>query len=113
MKKGFELTTDERLDAEDIINELQDRIATLGSRKDGHLKTTSRTSHYEPMIHTIKMGDEIIVVKVRASEVQVSHRGKEVVSIMGFNLDGIDFVGLRKAMAGIQHYMILDDLASI
>jgi hypothetical protein len=113
MKKGFDLTVEEHMDAADLIGDLQDRIATLSTRKDGHLKTTCRTSSYEPTIHTVKIGDEIIVVKVRASEVRVSIAGKQVVSVTGLNLDEIDFDGLRRAMAGIQRYMILDDLANI
>jgi len=112
-RSGFDLTADEHLQAEELIDELQDRIITLGTRKDSSLKTTNRPSSYQPLIHTVKLGDEVIVVKVRKSEVRVSHQGKQVLAITGMNLDGINFAGLTKALVGLQRYMILDDLANI
>jgi hypothetical protein len=113
MKKGFDLTADEHLQAEELIGELQDRIGTLDTRKDSHLKTTNRANRYEPTIHTIKVGDQKIILKVRASELRVSMGGRAVISVTGLHLDEIDFDGTREVMSVLHHYMVLDDLASI
>jgi len=112
-KSGADLTADEHLHAEELLEELQERIVTLGARKNSVLLTTNRPVRYEPLIHTIKIGDETIVVKVRASEILVLHRGKKVADICGLVISKINFDGFIKALAGIRRYMVLDDLASV
>jgi len=112
-KKSFELTADEHSAAEDLLAELQDRVADLKTRDNGELKSTERLSSYEPLTHTIKIGDDKIVVKERASELKVEHGKNLVVSITGLNLDEIDIDGLDATLQIMRQYMILDDLANI
>ena len=113
IKKGFELTTEERLRAAELIDEFQERVTNLATRKDGKLKSTCKPSLYEPTIHTINIGDSTVVVKVRKSELQVLHEEETVVKITGLNIDTINVDALDFALQHIRRYMILDDLANI
>ena len=113
IKTEFELTVDEREHAEELIEELQERVANLGTRKDGNLKMTCRPAAYEPTIHTIKIGDDEVVIRVRMSELRVSHKGRLVLSISGARIDTINIDALDFALQHIRRYMILDDLANV
>jgi hypothetical protein len=111
--KGFDLTSEEHLLSEELINELQERIGNLETRKDGALMTACRPQAYEPPTFTVTIGDDIVVVKKRRAELKVEFNGRNVVSLTGFNLDLIDLANLRKAIKVLGYYMLLDDLANI
>ena len=115
-RSGFSLSPEENLRAEELLNELQDRLTELRSRGDDHVtraKKRGYASNFTPDTYTVKFGDSIIVIKDGQRRVAVSHNGRDVARVFASNLDLIDLDGLDAALVQLRMYMILDDLANI
>lgn len=104
----------EHKEAEELINELQDRVEQLQARKDSNTDVSkSRPWTYSPKMITLDVEGEKVVIKLGQGKTEVSHKGRVVVRIIGLYLDLINFTKFEDALAMIRRYMILDDLAAI
>ena len=109
----FQLNAEDRLEAEEIITELQKRMLDLLSRKDSQLKRTSTAYRYGPQLTEISIGDSVVIIEKGAGELKIKCNGAPVLKLTGFNLDMIDYRGMTNALRNLRQYMILDDLANV
>jgi len=112
------MTPDDRLQADELINELQGRINTLLERGDDCLEKNVKEvdvaiSYGESPKITINDGHSESFITWTAGRYRVTHKGSRVLEITGAYVDMIDVAGLQKAMSGIRRRMILDDLADV
>jgi len=117
-KSGSTLTREEHLQAEELINELQERWESLLDRGDEHIQKAvkrgyRRPENFEPDSYVIEFGGNKIVLKKGQGGISATHNGKDVLRIYQDSITLIDNEALSKAMVGIRQYMVLDDLANI
>ena len=119
-KSGSTLTRDEHLEAEELINELQERWESLLDRGDEHIKRAVEKGYrrpppenFEPDTYVIEFGGNKITLKKGQGGISATHNGKDVLRIYQSAITLIANEGLSKAMVGIRQYMVLDDLANI
>lgn len=112
------MTPDERTKADELIDELQERIDVLLKRGDDCLEKNVKEvdvaiSYGESPKITINDGHSESYITWEAGRYRVTHQGRRVLEITGAYVDMIDVLGLQQAMSGIRRRMILDDLADV
>jgi len=114
MRSELELLPDEREEAGELINELQDRLHNLKAR--------SHTSNYvsrrgpnggTPLTFVISLKGHTIEIAHGRGELSVSHGSKPVLRVIGQNIATINLHGLDTALNTLREVMILDDLANV
>jgi len=112
-RRDAELTAEEHLEAEELINEMQDRLETLRERNQTKGITTGLGFKYQPISYTVETTHGQVVFEVGQGGVEVKLNGSSVLQIVGLYLVGIKFNPLTRALSGVRAQMILDDLAAI
>ena len=110
---SWDITPDERIQADELINELRTRLITLRERKDAAVKDTPRLWSSGTETTLIEVGPRRVVIKEWLNHVSVSINGFDCLSLTGINLDFIDLGSMSEALIGLRQRLILDDLAAI
>lgn len=112
-RMSWDITPDERVQADELINELRTRLITLRERKDAAVKDSRSYSSGGTETTLIEVGPRRVVIKEWLNHVTVSLNGFECLSLTGVNLDYIDLGAMSEALIGLRQRLILDDLAAI
>lgn len=115
---SWDLSPQQRADADELIKELQDRLNRLRELKDGSVtedqgKNSPFAGNWSPINTLIEVGPRRVVISERQNRVTVTINGATAISLTGTNLDSIDFEAMTEALIGLRERLVLEDLANI
>lgn len=103
------MTPEDLAVADEIVGELEERLAKLQERKDPAFRRERQQDDSEAVFFHV--ADTAIVWW--SGKLMVSYKKRRVLTMTGRMVDNVEFDGLNQALAVVRQRQILDDLAQV